>query len=103
MIREEAFNPNNVDNQSTTPHMAKYKKIDTQHWCAGYIIDVSYGKDLSKWRWGTSGCSKKCYKIGEAAKVLWDAVGAHPSEETTVPFRPIGRKKVLGGCISNNK
>merc|ERR1712037_679513 len=24
---------------------------DDLHWCAGYIID---GKDLSKWRWGTS-------------------------------------------------
>ena len=75
---------------------------DDLHWCAGYIIDVSDGEDFSKWRMGTTGRSNKCYKRGEAVKVLWDAVGAHPSEETTVPFRPIGRK-VLGGCISNNK
>ena len=58
------------------------------HWCAGYVIDVSNGEDFSKWRMGTTGCSNKCYKKGEAAKVLWDAVGAHPSETTTVPFGP---------------
>ena len=54
------------------------------HWCAGYVIDVSDGEDFLKWRMGTTGCSNRCYKKGEAAKVLWDAVGAHPSETTTV-------------------